>query len=582
MHELGYIDGAQRDQALAEPVNVSYHGSRIEVHAEYAAEMVRAEMIERYGRAAYVDGYLVHTTLDSALQQQAQAAVLRGLLAYDARHGWRGVEAHWDSPAPEWPALLQRVPVVAGLQPVAVTRVMERSFEVIDAQGALREIGWEQGLASARPYLSVDARGAAPKSASEVLRSGDVVRLLLAEDGSARLVQIPDVQAALVSLDAVDGAIRAVVGGLDFRHSKFNRVAQAQRQPGSNIKPFIYAAAMENGFTPASIINDAPVVFQDPGLEQVWRPENDTGKFYGPTSLRTALVNSRNLVSIRLLQQLGIPVAVEYLVRLGFGRDRIPPNLSLALGTLSATPLELVSAYAALANGGFRVQPHLVREIRRVDGTLVGLNEAPRACPECLTATAQPGGGIEEADSMEELLASGAPGAATPATVTAPRVMDPRAAYMIDTILRDAVKRGTGRRALELKRDDIAGKTGTTNGPTDAWFSGYVGTVVTTAWVGFDQNLPLGRQEYGGSAALPIWVDYMRLATRGLPPQQRPRPDGLVSVRVDPQTGLLAAPGQRDAVFELFPLENVPTVTPNGDEYQDSFEQDEYDTHEIF
>jgi penicillin-binding protein 1A len=254
------------------------------------------------------------------------------------------------------------------------------------------------------------------------------------------------------------------------------------------------------------------------------------------------------------------------------------------LGTLSATPLELVAAYAALANGGFRVAPYLVSEVRHVDGEVLSVSQAPQACPECVAATTESGSPFAEADSMEELLETGEP-AADPqpaAPATAPRVMDARAAYMIDTILKDAVKRGTGRRALELKRDDIAGKTGTTNGPTDAWFSGYVGTIVTTAWVGFDQNLPLGRQEYGGSAALPIWVDYMRLATRDLPTQVRPRPDGLVSVRVDPQTGLLAAPGQKDAVFELFPLEHVPTVTPNGDEFQDPFAQDEYNTHEIF
>jgi penicillin-binding protein 1A len=337
---------------------------------------------------------------------------------------------------------------------------------------------------------------------------------------------------------------------------------------------------MENGFTPASIINDAPVVFQDPGLEQVWRPENDTGKFYGPTSLRTGLVNSRNLVSIRLLQQLGIEKAVDYLAKLGFPRADLPPNLSLALGTQISTPLRLAAAYAILANGGYRVEPHLIEEVRLVSGELVSRTRAARACENCRAQT--PGAAVEEIASMDELLAIAVEPEAVEADIEEPaiaeRVMDPRVAYMIDSILRDAVKHGTGRRALELKRADIAGKTGTTNGPTDAWFSGYAANVVTTSWLGFDQNQPLGRQEYGGSAALPIWVDYMREATRDIPVKERARPDGLVSVRVDPQTGLLASPGQQDARFELFPLENVPPVTPTGDGYI----ADEYNTMEIF
>lgn len=573
MRDLDYIDEASYRAALAEGVTASYHGPRVEVRADYAAEMVRAEMIQRYGTAAYVDGYLVDTTIDGTLQERAQEALLEGLLAYDTRHGWRGPEARWDGPAEGWPERLAKVAAVAGLRAAVVTRVGERDAEVVDAEGKTHAIAWDQGLAGARPYIDADFRGPAPKTAGEVLTVGDLVRLRTLPDGAQRLTQVPAVQGALVSLDASDGAIRAIVGGLDFRQSKFNRVAQAQRQPGSNIKPFIYAAAMEHGFTPASIINDAPVVFQDPALETVWRPENDSGKFYGPTNLRTALVNSRNLVSIRLLQQLGIPVAVDYLVGLGFPRDSVPPNLSLALGTLTTTPLRLVGAYAVLANGGYRVEPHLLREIRRVDGQKVERILPARACDAAcqIAASGIPG---ESAGSIEDVLKTEQAAGTAP---IAPRVMDPRAAYMIDSILKDAVKQGTGRRALELKRNDIAGKTGTTNGPMDAWFSGYVGNVVTTAWMGFDQHQPLGRQEYGGSAALPVWVSFMREALRDLPPQERARPEGLVSVRVDPRTGLLAPPGSPDAVFEYFPLESVPPVTADGDEYADPYAERQYE-----
>ena len=586
MLDLGYISAEEHRQAIAEVETASYHGSQIELNAEYAAEMVRAEMIRRHGVEAYTGGFVVRTTIDGRMQREARKALVAGLLSYDQRHGWRGAERHLDGPASTWPEELASIPAVAGLDAAVVTTVEEKSVVLQRADGSSVTLGWEQGLSAARPYINADYRGPVPRTAGEFLTPGDVVRLQRKEDGSLRLAQIPAVQGALVTLDGRDGAILALVGGLDFRQSKFNRAAQALRQPGSNIKPFIYAAAMEHGFTPASVINDAPVVFQDPGLEKVWRPENDSGKFYGPTSLRNALVNSRNLVSIRLLQQLGIPVAVDYLAALGFKRESIPPNLSLALGTLVTTPLQVASAYAALANGGYRVEAHLLREVSIVNGAVIEQPAPLEACPECTSmadATAEPG-------SLEELVAqSGADGSeGTPATGTAtparlaPRVMDPRAAYMVDSILKEAVKRGTGRRAMELKRDDIAGKTGTTNGPMDAWFSGYVGTLVTTAWLGFDQHTPLGKNEFGGSAAVPVWVAYMRETIKDLPHQDRPRPEGLVSVRVDPKTGLLAAPGQADAVFESFPLENVPSVTPDGDEYEDPSRPDEYDTHEIF
>lgn len=567
MLALGNIDAEAYAAAVAAPVTARYHGASIDLPAQYAAEMVRAEMIARYGLQAYSDGYVVYTTIDAELQRDAQRAVENGLLAYDRRHGYRGPEAHLggDS-AQEWLAQLARLRTVGSLQPAVVTQVGEHDIQVQTTSETIR-IGWDQGLSSARRYIDANRRGPPPNRAAELVVPGDVVRIVAGEKGW-RLAQLPAVQAALVSLDSNDGAVRALVGGLDFDTSKFNRVAQARRQPGSNIKPFIYAAAMENGFTPASVINDAPIVFNDPALAKVWRPENDSGKFYGPTNLRTALVNSRNLVSIRLLQQLGVPRAIDYLVRLGFERADLVNDLSLALGTPSVTPLRLVAAYAIIANGGYRVEPYLIDEVRGVDGEVLWQALQPRVCPDC---NADQSG--KEAASLDELLQE-----RTPSVPVAPQVMDPRVAFMIDSILKDAVKHGTGRRALALGRADVAGKTGTTNGPTDAWFSGYAGELVTTAWIGFDENTPLGHQEFGGSAALPVWVEFMREATQGMPLRVHPLPVGLVSVRIDPATGLLAAPGQPDATFELFPLEDVPSVTADGDEFQ----RNEYNTLDIF
>ena len=579
MLKLGNITEADYQTAVNSPVTARYHGALIEVEAGYAAEMARQEMLSRFGRDAYVDGYEVTTTVDSRLQQTADNAVRMGLISYDLRHGYRGPEQTIPpiddaAPAEQWAQLLTGIPTLGGMQPAIVTRVEETSLYVVTRDALQIRLDWARGLSKARKFITPDYRGPSPKTAAEIAQPGDIIRIR-ADGNESLFTQIPRAQAALVSIDARDGAIRAVTGGFDFAQSKFNRVTQAQRLPGSNIKPFIYAAAMENGYSPASIINDAPIVFEDEGLEQVWRPENDSGKFYGPTSLRTGLLNSRNLVSIRLLQQLGIDVAVDYLTGLGFPREDLPPNLSLALGTLTTTPLRLVSAYALLANGGYKVEPYLIKQIRNIDGDTVFEAAPLTACVDCLNTKDST---FEEADSLEQLLEK--PGTETPDT--APQVMDARAAYMIDSILKDAIQFGTGRRAKALKRNDIAGKTGTTNGPTDAWFSGYVGHVVTTAWLGFDQNQKLGRQEYGGSAALPIWIDYMRIATQDLPAQLRPRPTGLVSVRIDPKTGLLATPGQPDAQFELFPIEQVPQITPNGDEPSNPYVPDEYNSHQIF
>ena len=343
-------------------------------------------------------------------------------------------------------------------------------------------------------------------------------------------------------------------GGMGFELSKFNRATQAKRQPGSNFKPFLYSAALESGFTAASIINDAPVVVEDVSLDEgMWRPENDEGKFYGPTRLRWALTKSRNLVSIRLLQQMGVDRLLEYISRFGFDTSSFPRDLSLALGTHVLSVMDVASAYAVLANGGYRVEPYLIGRIEDMDGEEIYRARPPTVCRECEQAGKTE---MSEELSMEQILAAGNTG--EPALPPAPRIMEPRANFVIDSILKDVITKGTGRRALVLKRGDIAGKTGTTNGPMDAWFSGYNADVVTSTWVGFDNYTPLGRREFGGTAALPIWIEFMRQALRDSPELKRPVPPGIVSVRIDPDTGLLANPGQRNAIFEYFPEEDVP------------------------
>jgi penicillin-binding protein 1A len=558
MRSLGYIEASQYQLAQQEPVTATHHGAKLAFPAPYAAEMARSEMVRRYGLTAYSDGYHVYTTIGSALQQSANLAVVNGLAEYDSRHGYRGPEEQLPAIAgedmtPIWLAKLSQVAVIADRRPAVVTQVQEDGVHVLLATGESGFIQWDNGLRQARPYIDENRRGPGPQNPAALLSPGDLIRLQEDSAGNLQLRQVPAAQAALIALQPNDGSILSVVGGLGFAKSKFNRVTQAIRQPGSNFKPFIYSAALEHGFTAASIINDAPVVFEDQALEDTWRPENDGGKFYGPTRLRWALTKSRNLVSIRLLQELGIRNAINYAGRFGFDKNALAADLSLALGTQAITPLQLAAAYATLANGGYRVNPYLINRVEDFNRQLVFQAAPATVCRNCEATTA--GDASKEELSMEEILKLDQ----QPLQPAAERVMDERVAFIIDSILQDVITKGTGRRARALKRKDIAGKTGTTNGPTDAWFSGYNADVVTTAWVGFDQNLFLGKREFGGSAALPIWIDFMKIALADSPDRNRPIPEGIINVRIDPKTGLLAKPGQSDAIFEYFRVENVPT-----------------------
>ena len=406
----------------------------------------------------------------------------------------------------------------------------------------------------ARPYLSNNSMGRMPSQPSDVVQAGDVIRVQRKDDGSLRLSQVPAAQSALVSLNPQDGAIMALVGGFSFEQSNYNRATQARRQPGSSFKPFIYSCALDNGFTAASLINDAPVVFYDEYLDKVWRPKNDTNTFLGPIPMREALYKSRNMVSIRILQALGVNRARDCINKFGLNKDDLPPNLSMALGTATLTPMEIASAWTVFANGGFKVSPHVVQRIESRDGQVL-YQANPPSIPQ----------NEEQVQTPPQPAATDAFGNDDPSQAkttiepaAAERVIDARTAYIMTSMLQDVIKRGTGRRALALKRDDLAGKTGTTNESKDAWFSGFNADFMTTVWVGFDQPESLGRAEYGGNVALPIWMRYMGAALKDKPSHLLPEPPGLVSLRIDPVTGRAAPPGTPGAYFELFKNEDTP------------------------
>ncbi len=559
MYELQFIDKAAYDAAIREPNTASIHGSGQETQAPYISEMARKEAIDRFGEAAYSDGYKVYTTVDSAMQATAQVAVVNGLMNYDERHGYRGPERHFEaSTSPEledWQDQLQAMPVLGGLEAMAITAVADKSITLLQANGEKLDLDWQHGLSDKRPYLTEDSRGAAPKSAKDFLRVGDVVRVGKDKDGQPRLTQVPEAQSALVSLDPNSGAIRALVGGFDFNQSHFNRVMQGTRQPGSSFKPLIYTCALEHGFTPATMINDAPIVIRNEYTGEIWRPENDEGEFDGPISLRKALYKSKNLVSIRILKSLGVDTVIDSLERFGFNKKEFPHELALALGAHGLTPIQMATAYSSFANGGFKIDPYLISKIENGKGEVVYEAHPKRVCKTC--PDKKPEATPEAADSTS--------GETIVEEQHAPRIIDARIAYIMDSILKDVIDKGTGVSAKVLGRTDLAGKTGTTNGPRDTWFSGYNPNLMTTVWVGIDKNTLLGRREFGSTAALPIWIDFMRTALEGMPNQIARQPDGIVTVRINPETGKPAQPGETNSIFEIFATEiSAAGSTPAG------------------
>ncbi|MDH5484101.1 MAG: penicillin-binding protein 1A [Gammaproteobacteria bacterium] len=578
MLELEFISDADYRWAKAQPVSSGLHDSPVEVSASYVAEMVRAEISRQFGDEAYNRGLKVYTTIDKRLQEAANDSVRKALLDYDQRHGYRHPESRLqkseDVPFTEdlWELTLANFPVYGSLSAALVIEVSEKEARLYVRGGRIINLGWD-GMSWAKPYIDVNNQGKAPELAADIMQVGDIVRIYRAEDGQWRLGQIPEVQGALTSLSPNDGAIKALVGGFDFNHSKFNRAVQARRQAGSSFKPFVYTAALERNYTAASIITDAPVVFHDPALEDFWRPENYSGKFYGPTRLREALVKSRNLVSIRLLRSIGVGYALRFISRFGFDTGQLPHDLSLSLGSGELSPLDLSAGYAVFANGGYRIKPYFIQRIEDLNGKILYEADPAVACVSCVLqareklrepAVVQPGVvAIQQQNPVavnvadEQLAVDDVMEAALPKQ--AERAVDDRVIYIMGTIMQDVIKRGTGRRALSLGRSDLHGKTGTTNDQKDAWFNGFNRSLVANVWVGYDQQQrSLGNYETGSKAALPMWIDFMKTALQGVPETMMERPENLVTVKIKPDTGELAGVNDKDAIFEVFRAEHVP------------------------
>ena len=566
MYRLGKIDETRYQHALAEIVDASYHGYSPELDAPYIAEMARAEMVGRFGSAAYTEGFRVYTTVTSERQTAANQALTQGLIEYDQRHGYRGPEAQLSgTDKTNWLKELGNYHSQSGLLPAIVISVSNDSIKALLRDGSEHNISWDS-MKWARPFINTNSMGPRPKTPSDVVKAGDVIRVRIA-DGEALFSQLPQAQAALVSLDPLDGSIEALTGGFSFGQSNYNRAIQAKRQPGSSFKPFIYSAALDAGFTPATLVNDAPIVLVEEGLDRVWRPKNDNNTFLGPIRLREALYKSRNLVSIRLLQTLGIPQTLDYIQRFGFKPEDLPANLSLALGTATLTPMEIATGWTAFANGGYKIEPYLIERIEDRDGKEI-LRTNPARVPERNIANAAPAE-MSEATTVayaqgDSLITNDTAEASYQQPRYAEQIIDDRTAYIMTSMLQDVIKRGTGRRALEMGRGDIAGKTGTTNESKDSWFSGYNADIVTTVWTGFDQPQSLGRHEYGGTVALPIWMKYMSTVLEGTPEHAPAEPEGILTLRIDPKSGRAAAPGTPDAYFEIFRSEDSP---PNMDDY---------------
>jgi len=581
MLKLNYIQQEQFEVAIVTPITARFHSLKPETSASYVAEMVRSELFDAFPiEDVYTGGYRVYTTIDSKLQDAAQLAVQTGLLAYDRRHGYRGVEKNHgpNVNAEEAEKLLNRTPVFGPLQPAIVRRVDEESAQLLLRYGQIITINFSD-MSWVRPRLSINSLGRAPDNISQILSPGDQVRVRQADDDAKvwYLSQVPDAQGALIALDPKDGAMIALVGGFEYLHSKFNRATQALRQPGSNFKPIVYSAALEQDFTAATLINDAPVVFNDASLEGSWRPENYSGKFFGPTRLRKALYKSRNLVSIRILREIGIKSAINYATRFGFKPQQLPRNLSLALGSASVPPIDVATAYASFANKGYQVKPYFIERIEDSLGKVLYQAQPTTVCPNCdyirhtdevdldqsedtLTTVINDVAIVALDQALDQEDAQQNTELVRPVThlPIAPRIMDERVNYIMHTILQDVVKKGTARKAKKLNRDDLAGKTGTTNDQKDAWFSGYVDAMVATAWVGFDQPATLGKNEFGSTAALPIWIDFMEIALKDVPQTQRQQPDDMVTIKIDEATGELARPGDASAVEEIFRAERTP------------------------
>ncbi len=546
MLKLGYIDHADYDAALQEPVSAALAASQkksIELKAPYIAEMVRKEMIEQYGDEAYTRGFKVYTTVTGRLQSTATRALRNTLHAYDERHGYRSLPHKNLGDSTDFKA--EKVGATEQAKIIALT---DKSATALLSNGQAIELPWKN-IKWARKFKSRFHLGPELRSSADIFQLNDLIRVRQLNDGIWALAQIPEVQGAFVSLNPKDGGMLALVGGYDFYYNKFNHATQSKRQPGSGFKPIIYTTALEHGFTAASVINDAPIIMDSNSADSDWRPENYSKKFYGPTALRVGLRNSRNLISIRLVKALGIDEITKTAHRFGFRREQVPQSLSLALGSGYATPVQMARMFATFANGGFLIDPYFIERIEDNDGNILFQASPDVACPtDCnLPENQHP----------------------------APRILSPQVNFLMNSLLRDVVRRGTATKAKVLNRIDLAGKTGTTNDQRDAWFNGFTPDIVATAWVGLDNSKPLGRAEVGGRAALPMWIEFMRTALKDIPEKELMPPAGIVRVRVNPETGLRALPGTT-GIWEYFrsryaPQEYAPVAE------SESVEDDEED-----
>ena len=650
MLDEGSIDQDSYQLGIDAPITARVHQRELQLAAPHAAEWVRRELLRRYGRSVYGAGYEAYTTIDAPMQRTATHALREGLLRYDRRHGYRGIQTHIELPmslrrpgtaAPlidgetmpgddditpgsdalsrdaaivAMTELLAQFPQSGGIEPALVLDALPDSFTALRASGEEIEAPIEH-VVWARKFVDVNTRGPAVTAVANVVAPGDVVYVRHIPEGWA-LSQLPEIQGALVALDPQNGAVRALVGGFDFATNQYDHATQARRQPGSGFKPFVYSAALQHGVTPASIFLDAPLVFEDEALEDTYRPRNFGGKYNGPTRLREALYRSINLVSMRVLLEVGASNVIDYVARFGFPTDDFPRNTQLAIGggTMGITPVQMATAYAVFANGGYRIEPNIITEVRSLEGEVLMRARHPQVCKPCeleaienarllstQTAEPLPDALLDEPARMEDLFAdpiasgetderaeTGEPTAPPPpgtgdaaplvagdaAPLVAERVLDERNAFIINSMLKDVIRRGTGVRAARaLERLDIAGKTGTTN-EADTWFNGYHESLVATVWIGFSDNRPVGDTEFGSNLPLPVWIELMAGSLPSQPAQDREQPAGVLTLKIDPKTGRRAAPDQTDAIFEYFFAEHSPPEefthpglegTPDGD-----------------
>lgn len=511
MLQLGYLDQKQYQTAIAESINLDMPDRGVMTRFPYIGEMVRAEIVSKFGEHAVDSGFKIYTTINSKRQTYAETAVQSGLEEYDQRHGWRGAEANNKS--------LNHFYAFADIYPAKVIKVTNSTFEAEFKDGSKTTVPWS-GMAWAKPYRSANSVGPAPTQASQIVKVNDIVRLRPNANKTVwSLVQIPKVQGQLIALDPNNGAIEAVVGGYNYYQSTFNRAMQGWRQPGSTIKPFIYALALERGMTPYTIVNDDPITIGK------WSPKNSDGRYLGAIPLRRALYLSRNTVSVRLLQDVGIERARQLLMDFGLQENQIPRNYTIALGTPQVLPVQMATGYAVFANGGYRVEPYFIDHIEDAYGKTIYKANPEYACISCIdenNTTAKNTMITPDDEAFQHHFNQNPTQQKTMDTNKsdyrqAQRVIKSSSAYDMANILRDVIQVGTGRAALAIGRDDLGGKTGTTNDARDAWFAGFNGRLVTIAWVGFDQPTTLGRREYGGIAALPIWANFMKNALAGTP-----------------------------------------------------------------